>query len=62
MDFIHTFLSISLWNLNLFSFMLGMLYTLMGMNSWGSQKSLWFQILLYTASVGFYYFIKAELK
>ena len=60
MDFLHTFLAISLWNLNLLSFMLGMFYTLMSMNSWGSQKALWFQLLLYTAAVGFYYYLRAQ--
>ena len=62
MDFLHTFFAISLTNLNLLSFMLGMLYTLMSMNTWGSQKSLWFQVLLYVAAVAFYYYVKAELK
>jgi hypothetical protein len=62
MDFLHTFLIISLQHLNLFSFMLGMLYTLMSMTTWGNQKSLWFQLLLYVAAVAFYYYAKAELR
>ena len=60
MDFLHTVLIISLSHLNLFSFILGMLYTLMSMNTWGNQKSLWFQILLYVAAVALFYYAKAE--
>jgi hypothetical protein len=42
--------------------MMGMLYTLMSMNTWGNQKTLWFQILLYVTAVALYYYAKAELK
>ena len=62
MNGLEHFLTISINTLNLFSFMMGMLYTLMSMNTWGNQKSLWFQILLYVAAVAFYFYLKAELK
>lgn len=61
MDFFQTFLTISLNTLNLFSFMVGMFYTLLSMSSWGNQKSLWLQVLLYVAAVGFYYYLKSEV-
>jgi hypothetical protein len=61
MDQLHAFFAISLWNLNLFSFILGMVYTLMSVTIY-SQKRLWFQVVLYVAAVGFYYYLKAELK
>jgi hypothetical protein len=62
MNGLEHFLTISLLTLNLFSFVMGMLYTLMSMNTWGNQKTLWFQILLYVTAVALYYYAKAELK
>lgn len=57
---IETFFTISIYNLNLFSFMLGILYALMGMNTWGNQKDLWGTVILYVAGVALYYFAKSE--
>lgn len=57
---IETFFTISIYNLNLFSFMLGILYALMSMNTWGNQKDLWGTVILYVAGVALYYFAKSE--
>jgi hypothetical protein len=56
---IESFLSISVYNLNLFSFILGMVYTLCNMK-WGNQSKLWLHIVAYVAFVALYYFAKSE--
>ena len=56
MNFLESFFTISVYNLNLFSFVLGMLWCMMNMNAWGNQKSMWSQILLYTIGVALYYY------
>ena len=61
MDFLTTFLAISLQNLNLFSFILGMVYTLLSVTIY-SQKKLWFQIVLYVSIVALYFYFKSEAK
>lgn len=40
--------------------MVGMLYTLWNITTWGNPRKLWMQVLLYTAGVGFYYFMKSQ--
>jgi len=59
-NLIQSFFTISLYHLNLFSFVLGVLYALMGMNSWGNQKDLWSTVILYVIGVAAYYFGKSE--
>ena len=59
-NLIQSFFAISLYHLNLFSFVLGVLYALMGMNSWGNQKDLWSTVILYVIGVAAYYFGKSE--
>jgi hypothetical protein len=54
-----SFLSISIVELNLFSFMLGMVYTLCNVR-WGNQSNLWMHVVIYMAFVALYYFAKAE--
>ena len=61
MDYFQTFLAISLWNLNLFSFILGMLYTLLNI-TWGNPRRMWFQVVFYFAAVSLFYYIKAEYR
>ena len=56
MNFLQSFFTISVYNLNLFSFVLGMLWCMLNMNSFGNQKSMWSQILLYTIGVALYYY------
>jgi uncharacterized membrane protein YqjE len=57
---IESFFTISIYHLNLFSFMLGILWALLGMNSWGNQKDLWGTVILYVIGVALYYFAKSE--
>lgn len=60
MNYIEHFLTISFSGLNLFSFMLGMLYTLSNISTFGNPKKLWLQVLLYAVGVALYYFAKSE--
>jgi hypothetical protein len=60
MNFVEHFLMISFQTLNLFSFMLGTLWALWNITTWGNPRKLWMQVLLYTAGVGLYYFAKSE--
>ena len=60
MNFLESFFTISVYNLNLFSFVLGMLWCMLNMNAWGNQKSMWSQILLYTIGVAVYYYCKSK--
>lgn len=60
MNHLENFLTISVYNLNLFSFMVGMLWTLWNITTWGNPRKLWMQVLVYTAGVGLYYFAKSE--
>jgi hypothetical protein len=55
-NFIQSFFTISVFSLNLFSFILGMLWCMLNMTSFGNQKSIWLQILGYTVGVAVYYF------
>ncbi len=56
---IESLLTISVYNLNLFSFMLGMVYTLWNAR-WGNQSKLWMHIVVYVIFVAFYYYAKSE--
>lgn len=60
MDHLESFFTISIFHLNLFSFMLGMLWTLWNITTWGNPRKLWMQVVLYTVAVGVYYFLKSE--
>jgi len=55
----ESFLSISVYNLNLFSFILGMVYTLCNVR-WGNQSKLWMHVVIYAILVALYYFAKSE--
>ena len=59
MDFLNTFFAISFWNLNLFSFILGMTYTLLNVTLY-SQRNLWIQVVLYFIGVALYFYLKAN--
>jgi hypothetical protein len=53
----ENFFTISIYNLNLFSFILGMVYTLCNVR-WGNQSKLWMHVVIYTIFVALYYFAK----
>ena len=55
----ENFFTISIYNLNLFSFILGMVYTLCNVR-WANQSKLWMHIVIYTIFVALYYFAKSE--
>ena len=56
---IESLLTISVYNLNLFSFILGMVYTLWNVR-WGNQSRLWMHIVVYVIFVALYYYAKSE--
>lgn len=56
---LQSFLTISAYKLNLFSFILGMVYTLWNIR-WGNQASLWMHVVIYVIGVALYYFAKSE--
>jgi len=56
---IENFFSISLQSLNLFSFMLGMLYALYNVSFWTNMRKLWMMVILYVVCIAFYYYIKS---
>jgi hypothetical protein len=56
---IESLLTISVYNLNLFSFILGMVYTLWNIR-WGNQSKLWMHIVVYVIFVALYYYAKSE--
>jgi hypothetical protein len=56
---IESLLTISVYNLNLFSFILGMVYTLWNVR-WGNQSKLWMHIVVYVIFVALYYYAKSE--
>jgi len=56
---IESLLTISVYNLNLFSFILGMVYTLWNIR-WGNQSKLWMHIVVYVVFVALYYYAKSE--
>jgi hypothetical protein len=55
----ETFFTISFGSLNLFSFMLGMLYTLSNITTFGNPKKLWLQVVLYVAGISAYFYLKS---
>ncbi len=55
----ESFLAISIYKLNLFSFILGMVYTLCNVR-WGNQSKLWMHVVFYAILVALYYFAKFE--
>ena len=59
-NWLENFMTISPWSLNLFSFVLGMFYTLANISTWGNPRRLWSQVVLYTALVAVYYYLKSE--
>jgi hypothetical protein len=56
---IQSFLTISVHELNLFSFMLGILYSLLNIR-WDNQTKLWMHVVIYTVFVALYYFAKSS--
>lgn len=58
---LHNFLMISLPTLNLFSFVLGMLYTLSSISTIGNPKSLWLQVVGYFIVIAFYFYLQVNL-
>ena len=57
----NTFLTISFASLNLFSFILGMLYALSSISTIGNPKNLWLQVVGYFIAVAFYFYLKNNL-
>lgn len=58
-NLVEHFLMISPFTLNLFSFMCGMLYTLVNITTWGNPVRLWMHIVIYITGIALYYYIKA---
>lgn len=56
---LQSFLTISVYELNLFSFILGMVYTLWTVR-WGNQAKLWMHVVIYVVGVALYYFAKSS--
>ncbi len=56
----QTFFDISFVSLNLFSFMLGVLYTLSSVTAFGNPVKLWLQVVLYVAGIAIYFFMKSQ--
>jgi hypothetical protein len=54
------FFVISVASLNLFSFVLGMLYTLANV-TWANPRKLWLQVVLYFIVVAFYFYLQTKL-
>ena len=55
----QSFFTISVYELNLFSFILGMVYTLCNVQ-WGNQAKLWMHVVIYIVFVALYYFAKSS--
>jgi hypothetical protein len=55
----QTFFEISFVSLNLFSFMLGMLYTLSNISTFGNPKKLWLQVVAYIVGIAIYFYLKS---
>ena len=55
-----TFFDISLVSLNLFSFMLGVLYASVNSYGWFGRRNVWLLIVFYCAGLALYYYLKAE--
>jgi hypothetical protein len=55
---LHNFLMISLPSMNLFSFVLGMLYTLSSISTIGNPKNLWLQVVSYFVIVSLYFYLQ----
>jgi len=53
----QTFFDISFVSLNLFSFMLGMLYTLSTIKTFGNPVKLWLHIVVYVAGLALYFYL-----
>jgi hypothetical protein len=53
----QTFFDISIVSLNLFSFMLGMLYTLCAITTFGNPVKLWLHIVVYVAGLALYFYL-----
>ena len=58
-NWIEHFITISPWTLNLFSFMLGMLYTLVNISTWGNPVRLWLHVVVYITGIALYYYLKS---
>lgn len=58
MNFFENFFSISIYSLNLFSFMLGMLYALYNVSFWTNMRKLWMLIILYVVGIAIYYYLR----
>jgi hypothetical protein len=57
--FIRSFFTISVYELNLFSFILGMVYSLWNVR-WDNQAKLWMHVVIYMVFVALYYFAKSS--
>ena len=55
----QTFFDISFVSLNLFSFMLGMLYTLCAVTTFGNPVKLWLHVVVYIAGVALYFYLNS---
>jgi hypothetical protein len=57
----HNLLQISLPTLNLFSFVLGMLYTLSHISTIGNPRNLWLQVVSYFVIIALYFYLQTKL-
>lgn len=55
-----TFFDISLGSVNLFSFVVGMIYAYVSTYTWGGKRTTFLFILLYFIGVAVYYYLKAN--
>lgn len=55
-----TFFDISLGSVNLFSFVVGMIYAYVSTYTWGGKRTTFLFILLYFVGVAVYYYLKAN--
>jgi hypothetical protein len=55
----QTFFDISFVSLNLFSFMLGMLYTLCAITTFGNPVKLWLHVVVYIAGIALYFYLNS---
>jgi hypothetical protein len=55
----QTFFEISFVSLNLFSFMLGMLYTLCAITTFGNPVKLWLHVVVYVAGLALYFYLNS---
>jgi hypothetical protein len=61
MDNMETFFTISLKTLNLFSFMLGVLYAMSSSYGWYGRRNVWLLVVVYATGVAtFYYFYNGQ--